>query len=51
MVTSRGKAIACIVPFKEDRAAATRARASLLSRLRSERVVKIGHWERDELYD
>jgi prevent-host-death family protein len=51
VVTSHGKAVARIAPFKEDRAAALRARASLLSRLRAERVVKIGRWKRDELYD
>jgi prevent-host-death family protein len=51
VVTSHGKAVARISPFKEDRATAGRARASLLTRLRSERVVKIGRWKRDELYE
>ncbi len=51
VVTSHGKAVACIAPFKENSAVTASARASLLSRLRAERVVKIGRWKRDELYD
>ena len=51
VVTSHGRAVARIAPFKDDRAAAKSARATLLSRLRGERVVKIGRWKRDELYD
>ena len=51
VVTSHGKPVARIAPFKEDRATAVRARASLLDRLRAERVVKIGRWKREDLYD
>ena len=51
VVTSHGKAVARIAPFKEDQATAVRARASLLTRLRAERVVKIGRWKRDDLYE
>ena len=51
VVTSHGKAVARIAPFKDNGATAVSARASLLSRLRAERVVKIGRWKRDELYD
>lgn len=51
VVTSHGRAVARIAPFKEDRATASNARSSLLNRLRSERVVRIGRWKRDELYD
>jgi prevent-host-death family protein len=51
VVTSHGKAVARIAPFKEDRATAARARSSLFSRLRAERVVKIGRWKRDDLYE
>lgn len=51
VVTSYGKAVARIAPFKNDGAIAASARASLLSRLRAERVVKIGRWKRDDLYD
>ena len=51
VVTIHGKAVARIAPFKENGATTAGARASLLSRLRAERVVKIGRWKRDELYD
>jgi prevent-host-death family protein len=51
VVTSHGRPVARIAPFKENRAAAASARSALLSRLRAERVVRIGRWKRDELYD
>jgi len=51
VVTSHGRAVARIAPVQEDPATAAKARSSLLSRLRSERVVKIGRWKRDELYE
>ncbi len=51
VVTSHGKAVARIAPVKENGATAASARVSLLGRLRAERVVKIGRWKRDELYD
>jgi prevent-host-death family protein len=51
VVTSHGRAVARIAPFQEDRATASHARSSLLKRLRSERVVRVGRWRRDELYD
>ncbi len=51
VVTSHGKAVARISPLKDNGASAASARASLLSRLKAERVVKIGRWKRDELYD
>jgi prevent-host-death family protein len=51
VVTSHGKAVARIAPFKDQGTTAARARASLLTRLRAERVVRIGRWKRDELYD
>lgn len=51
VVTSHGKAVARIAPFKQDRVTAANARNFLLNRLRTERVVKIGRWKRDELYD
>ncbi len=50
VVTSHGRAVARIGPVKEGRTK-TKARAALISRLRSERVVNIGPWNRDELYD
>jgi prevent-host-death family protein len=51
IVTSHGRAVARIAPVQEDHASAAKAQSSLLSRLRSERVVKIGRWKRDELYE
>jgi prevent-host-death family protein len=51
VVTSHGRAVARITPMEQDRAATRSARTSLLSRLRSERVLKVGRWKRDELYE
>jgi prevent-host-death family protein len=51
VVTSHGKAVAIIAPLKELSRESAKARSSLLARLRSERVVKIGRWTRDELYE
>jgi len=51
VVTSHGRPVARIAPVKDDRGTTASARTCLLARLRSERVVKIGRWKRDELYD
>ena len=52
VVTSHGKPIARILPISEqDGRVAQGARSALLSRLRSEPVVSIGRWTRDELYE
>jgi prevent-host-death family protein len=51
VVTSHGKAVAKIVPADKDDGATRGARAGLLKRLRSEPVVTIGRWSRDELYE
>src|ERR1041385_3767298 len=51
IVTSHGKPVAKITPIVKDERAATGARLALFERLRRERVVKIGRWTRDELYD
>jgi prevent-host-death family protein len=51
LVTSHGRAVARIAPVGERSATTFRARSSLLKRLRSERVLTIGRWKRDELYD
>ena len=51
VVTSHGKAVARIVPAEKDGGATRGARAGLLKRLRSEPVVTIGRWSRDELYE
>jgi prevent-host-death family protein len=49
VVTSHGLAVARIAPIKT--ATALASRRSLLDRLRSQRVLKVGRWTRDELYD
>ncbi len=51
VVTSQGKAVARIVPVEKNGGVARDARTALLKRLRSEPVVTIGHWSRDELYE
>ena len=51
VVTSHGKPVARIVPADKDGGAPRGARAGLLKRLRSEPVVTIGDWSRDELYE
>jgi prevent-host-death family protein len=51
VVTSHGKAVAKLVPVGDDERTLAGARAALFARLRSERVVKVGPWTRDELYD
>jgi len=51
VVTSHGKAVARIVPVEKNGGVTRGARAALLKRLRSERIVTIGRWSRDELYE
>ena len=51
IVTAHGKAVAKIVPVARNGGVARAARRTLLKRLRSERVVTIGRWTRDELYE
>jgi prevent-host-death family protein len=51
LVTSHGKPVARIVPVAEDGRILESARSTLLARLRRERVVRIGGWTRDELYE
>jgi prevent-host-death family protein len=51
LVTSHGRPVARIAPVGERSAATSSARSSLLKRLRAERVVTIGRWKRDELYE
>jgi prevent-host-death family protein len=50
VVTSRGRVVARIAPAGDDRAIGASARSFLHKRLRSEAVVKVGRWQRDELY-
>jgi len=51
VVTSHGRTVARFAPVDSGRRAPSRARSSLLNRLRSERVSKIGRWKREELYE
>jgi prevent-host-death family protein len=51
VVTSHGRPVARIVPAEKNGGTTRGARGVLLKRLRSERVVKIGRWTRDELYE
>ena len=51
VVTSHGKPVARITPVAGDDRVAEGARSALFARLKRERVVKSGHWTRDELYD
>ena len=51
IVTSHGKPVAKLTPVVEDERIAKGARSALLARLRTERVVNIGRWTRNELYD
>lgn len=51
LVTAHGKPVARIVPVAGNGGLARAARTSLLKRLRSEPVVTIGRWTRDELYE
>jgi prevent-host-death family protein len=50
VVTSHGKAVARITPVPETNRVTARAKAALLARLRSQPVINIGRWTRDELY-
>jgi prevent-host-death family protein len=51
VVTSHGRPVAKIVPAGADARLEKRNLTALLARLRSEPVVDIGHWSRDELYE
>lgn len=50
LVTSHGKPVARIVPATEADRTQVTARSTLLTRLRRERVVDVGRWNRDDLY-
>jgi len=51
VVTSRGRAVAKIVPVEKVGGVTRGARAALIKRLRPEPVVTIGRWSRDELHE
>ena len=50
-VTSHGRPVARIVPIRAGEGVTNRSRTALLERLRRARVVDVGKWTRDELYD
>jgi len=50
VVTSHGRPIARIIPLGQN-GSAINAKEALLKRLRAERVVNIGRWKRDDLYE
>ena len=50
VITSYGKPVARLVLIMETNGIAAGARAALLTRLRSQRAMDIGRWNRDELY-
>jgi prevent-host-death family protein len=51
VVTSHGKPVAKLSPIDDAGEAGASARADLLARLRSQTVMLIGPWTRDELYE
>lgn len=51
VVTSHGRAVARIVPVETNGSVRRGARLALLHRLRTGRVVTIGRWSREELYE
>lgn len=51
VVTSHGKPVARLVPAGKHEDVAAGARASLLSRLKKQPVVRTTRWTRDELYE
>jgi prevent-host-death family protein len=51
VVTSHGKPVARISPIDLKTEQREGAKAGLLKRLRSQPVIKIGRWTRDELYN
>ena len=51
VVTSHNKPVAKIAPVGERDEVAAGARTALLARLRSQPIVTVGRWRRDELYE
>lgn len=51
VVTSHGKPVARIVPAAKSDGLAAAGRKALLTRLRSQPVVKVGRWLRGDLYE
>jgi prevent-host-death family protein len=50
VVTSHGKPVAKIVPFEADADFSTRARETLIDRLKSAPLARAGRWKREDLY-
>jgi prevent-host-death family protein len=51
VVTSHGRPVARIVPFKSTSGIDESAHGALLARLKSTPVQDVGRWSRDDLYD
>lgn len=51
VVTSHGRPVARIVPIGREVSTGAAARVALFDHLRRQRVVKVGRWTRDELYE
>ena len=50
VVTSHGRPVARIIPFRAGDRVASSARATLFARLKAAPALTIGRWTRDELY-
>jgi prevent-host-death family protein len=51
VVTSHGRPVARIVPFKESMERKEASKARLLARLERQRAIDIGPWKREDLYE
>ncbi len=51
IVTSHGRPVARIAPVNSDTQRREAAKTALLKRLRSQPIINIGRWTRDELYE
>lgn len=51
VVTSHGRPVARLTPVDQCAETSPAARDALLSRIRQQPIVQIGHWTRDELYE
>lgn len=50
VVTSHGRPVARIVPAASIDETAVKARKALISRLKKQAVIRVGKWNREELY-
>ncbi|HVT96564.1 MAG TPA: type II toxin-antitoxin system prevent-host-death family antitoxin [Acidobacteriaceae bacterium] len=51
LVTSHGQPVARISPVDEPGQTVMDARKALLARLRGQKIINVGPWTRDELYE